>query len=165
MVKAAYLELERHDWSKFRCGCGQTAGHLPETFRRLIEASDPEEAVGFRLDGHVEVQSMLFEASVPAVPVILAALAGGVARFAKSHLLVTLLQLVSGESHSSEVAAGRDDLSEQCCLLAKDGLWVLYQEAVAGDTENALDVLDFLEEDSARLRYFRSTLKSRLSKR
>lgn len=164
MLSAALLELERYDWSRLRCGCGHGAGHLPVTFRKLLEARSPQEAVGYRLDGHVEVQSMLFEAAVPAVQVILAALTEELAPFVRSHFLVTLLFAVSGESHSSETAAGRDSLEEECYEKARDGLWVLYREAVSGDTENALDILEIIEEDETRFSHFRTALAGRLAK-
>ncbi|MDX3453179.1 hypothetical protein PV396_14665 [Streptomyces sp. ME02-8801-2C] len=135
------------------------------TFRKLLEARSPQEAVGYRLDGHVEVESMLFEAAVPAVPVILAALTEELAPFVRSHFLVTLLFAVSGESHSSETAAGRDSLEEECYEKSRDGLWVLYREAVSGDTENALDVLEIIEEDETRFSHFRTALASRLAKK
>lgn len=163
-MSAALVELERHDWSQFRCGCGETAAHVPETFRRLLEAKTPQDAVGYRLDGHLEIQSMLFEAAVPAVPVILAALTEELAQFARSHFLVTLLFLVSGESHSSEVELGREELDEECYEKAREGLWVLYREAVSGDTENALDILEVIEEDETRLSRFRLALKGRIKK-
>lgn len=163
-MSAALVELERRDWSQFRCGCGETAAHVPETFRRLLEAKSPEDAVGYRLDGHLEIQAMLFEAAVPAVPVILAALTGELAQFARSHFLVTLLFLVSGESHSSEVGLGREELDEECYEKAREGLWVLYHEAVSGDTENALDILEVIEEDELRLPHFRRALEDRLAK-
>ncbi|MER5201126.1 hypothetical protein ACWD3J_48515 [Streptomyces sp. NPDC002755] len=164
MVSAALLELERYDWEQFRCGCGKSAAHIPETFRRLLAAKSPEDAVGYRFDGHLEIQSMLFEAAVPAVSVILAALTEEPARFARSHFLVTLLFLVSGESHSSEMEAGREDLGEECREKARDGLWEIYREAVSGDTENALDILEVIEDDGLRLAHFRTALQDRLAK-
>jgi hypothetical protein len=162
MVSAALLELARSDWSELRCGCGQTAAHVPETFRRLLEADSPEDAIGFRLDGHLEVQSMLFEAAVPAVPVILAALTEELSLFARNHLLVTLLHMVSGESHVSEVRLGKGDLAGQCYTKAREGLWVIYREAVSGDVENALDIIEMIEEDESRFEYFRDALQGRL---
>ncbi|MFD8723909.1 hypothetical protein ACFV2H_39645 [Streptomyces sp. NPDC059629] len=164
MLSAPLLELERYDWSQLRCGCGDGAGHLSVTFRKLLEAKTPQDAVGYRLDGHVEVQSMLFEAAVPAVSVILAALTEELAPFVRSHFLVTLLFAVSGEPHSSEVAAGRESLDGECCDKAREGLWVLYHEAMSGDTENALDVLEIIEEDETRFSRFRAALADRLAK-
>lgn len=164
MLSAALLELERYDWSQLRCGCGDGAGHLSVTFRKLLEARSPQDAVGYRLDGHVEVQSMLFEAAVPAVSVILAALTEELAPFVRSHFLVTLLFAVSGESHSSEMGAGRESLDEECYEKAREGLWVLYHEAMSGDTENALDVLEIIEEDETRFSHFRAALADRLAK-
>ncbi|MER6536626.1 hypothetical protein ABT215_23025 [Streptomyces sp900105755] len=164
MLSAALLELERYDWAQLRCGCGDGAGHLPVTFRKLLEAKSPEDAVGYRLDGHVEVQSMLFEAAVPAVSVILAALTEELTPFVRSHFLVTLLFAVSGESHSSETGAGRESLDEECYERAREGLWVLYREAMSGDTENALDVLEIIEEDEIRFSRFRAALADRLAK-
>jgi hypothetical protein len=41
---------------------------------------------------------------------------------------------------------------------------VIYREAVSGDTENALDILEIIEEDEFRFTAFRAALQERLAK-
>lgn len=163
-MRAWQIESARHDWGALRCGCGETGGHLPETFGRLMSARDPQEMVECRLSGHLEEQSMLFQVAPPAVPVILAALAEEPPRFVRGHLLSVLGYLVAGESHRSEVEAGFPDLAEECRTAAHEGLWVLYREAASGDAEAALDVLEFTDPDERRFHHFRSALERRSRK-
>ncbi|MFD3437672.1 hypothetical protein ACFWU3_09240 [Streptomyces sp. NPDC058685] len=165
-MRASRFELERHDWAALRCGCRESGAHLPETFSRLLEARTIEETVGHRLDGHLEEQSMLFQVAPHAVPVILAALQEeDLPAFVRSHFLTVLWRLVTGESHRSEAEAGSPDLEEECCAGAREGIWLLYHEAVSGDVETALDILEFVDPDEARFEAFRSALQDRLKKK
>ncbi|TXS55517.1 hypothetical protein EAO77_04495 [Streptomyces sp. t39] len=159
------LELGRHDWAALRCGCGGSGAHLPGTFERLLTAGSQEETVGHGLAGHLEEQSMLFEVAPHAVPVVLAALAGDLLPQVRGHLLGMLEFLVAGESHISEVRAGRPDLDEACLEAVREGIWQLYAEAVSGDTEAALDVLEIADPDEGRFAYYRAQLAGRRRKR
>ncbi|WP_326611938.1 hypothetical protein OIE62_17325 [Streptomyces scopuliridis] len=108
---------------------------------------------------------MLFQVAPHAVPVILAALAEDLPPFVRGHLLTTLWQLVTGESHLSESEAGEPELEEECCAAAREGIWLLYREAVSGDTETALDILEFVDPDTDRFEAFRSATAARAGKR
>lgn len=163
-MRASLLELARHDWAGLRCGCRESGAHLPETFSKLLEARTIEETVGYRLDGHLEEQSMLFQVAPHAVPVILAALQEDLPRFVRSHLLTVLWRLVTGESHRSEAEAGLPGLEEDCCAAAREGIWPLYHEAASGDVETALDILEFVDPDRQRFENFRSALAARLKR-
>lgn len=108
---------------------------------------------------------MLFECVVPSVPVILLALQEDLAPFVRSHLLMTLWRIAAGAPSGDEPAAvNRDLLGESYAAVAK-GIDVIYREAVTGDTETALDILELVETDEVRLTYYRSALKGRLAKR
>ncbi|WP_405585474.1 hypothetical protein [Streptomyces sp. NBC_01190] len=161
-LSAVSIELKRRDWGGYRCGCGDTADHLVETFKRLLYAEVPEDVVDYGLDGHVEIQSMLFEVALPATSLIMAALMEDLPAFVRAHFLVTLLRIVSGESHSSEVEAGNGDLQEECIDSAREGLWLLYREAMSGDTQNAIDILEFIDFDEDRLDFYKSEVRSRM---
>lgn len=124
------LELARHDWAALRCGCGESAAHLPH-----------------------------------AVPVILAALTEELLPQVRSRLLGMLEFLAAGESHASEVPAGRPGLDEECIDALREGIWQLYAEAASGDTVAALDVLEIADPDEARFAFFRARLARRLRKR
>ncbi|MFB6983139.1 hypothetical protein [Streptomyces scopuliridis] len=164
-MRASFIELARHDWAALRCGCHESGAHLPETFTRLLEARSVEETAGYGLAGHLEEQSMLFQVAPHAVPVILAALTEDLPAYVRGHLLTTLWQLVTGESHRSESEAGEPELEEECCAAAREGIWVLYREAVSGDTETALDILEFVDPDTDRFEAFRSATAARAGKR
>ncbi|MFG2883525.1 hypothetical protein ACGFYV_14690 [Streptomyces sp. NPDC048297] len=161
-MKASRLELGRHDWAELRCGCGQSGSHLVEAFGRLLDARSVRETVGYTLENHLEVQSMLFEVAPHAVPVMLAALGEDLHDSVRRHFLGMLEYLVAGESHRSEVEAGRPDLAEECIAAVREGIVMLYIEAVSGNTEAAFDILEFVDEDEDRLAYYRSVLAARL---
>jgi hypothetical protein len=158
VMRASILELRRHDWAALRCGCGQSGAHLTETFRRLLDARSTQETVGYTLENHLEVQSMLFEVAPHAVPVMLTALGEDLHDSVRGHFLGMLEYLVTGESHRSEIEAGRPDLEEQCVAAVREGIVVLYAEAVSGDAEAVFDILEFVDEDEERLEYYRSAL-------
>jgi hypothetical protein len=161
LMRASILELRRHDWSALRCGCGQSGGHLTEVFSRLLDARSTHETIGHTLENHLEVQSMLFEVAPHAVPVMLTALGEDLHDSVRAHFLGMLEYLVTGESHRSEIEAGRPDLDEQCAAAAREGILVLYAEAVSGDAEAAFDILEFVDEDEDRLEYYRQALSRR----
>jgi hypothetical protein len=158
-VRASIIELGRHDWASLRCGCGKSGAHIPASLTALIEARTLEETVGYTLDGHLERQSMLFQVAPHAVPVILAALTEELPRFTRDHFLNMLWYLVTGESHATEVEAGLPDLEEDCVSAVREGLWLVYREAASGDSETALDILEFADPDIERFQYFRSRVK------
>jgi len=151
-------ELARHDWSQLRCGCGGTASHVPEIFEKILAADSASDAVGYSLDGHLEIETNLFEAAVPAVGVILAALAGPISDFSRGQLMAVLWYLVSGDSHHSEVALGRSRLGDECRLKAREGIWVVLHYAVNRRDETALDVLGLIDLDESRSGYFASKM-------
>jgi hypothetical protein len=161
-LNAALIEIERHDWERFRCGCGQSALHVPDIFRQLLQAKDPSEVAGVSLADHLEIESMIFEVAVPSVSVILAGLGEELEPFVRVQLLEALWRLVTGESHVSEVRAGRAALDDECVGRAREGLWVLYAEAASGDTDTALEVLDSIERDRERFDRFKDSLRDRV---
>lgn len=149
-------ELARHDWSRLRCGCGSTASHVPEIFERLLNAESARDAVGCSLDGHLEVETNLFEAAVPAVGVILAALGGPVLDFPRGQLIAVLWYIASGDSHSSEIALGRSRLGDECRLKAREGIWTILHHAVNRKDQTAFDILSLIDLDQRRSDYYSS---------
>ncbi|MHC6630505.1 hypothetical protein ACYTFC_31160 [Streptomyces globosus] len=99
---------------------------------------------------------MLFQVAPHVVPVILAALTEELPQFTRDHFLNMLWYLVTGESHATEVESGRPDLEIECRAAVGEGVWLIYKEAVSGDAETALDILEFADRDSIRFEYFRS---------
>ncbi|WP_157748950.1 hypothetical protein [Micromonospora echinospora] len=159
--KLVLAELSRYDWSQFRCGCRGTAEHVPEIFRAIVDAVEPEDAYGAVLDGHLEVEGNLFEVAVPAVGVILAALAGDLSTSSRSELLETLWRLVGGDSHHTEMALGRTRLGDECRHKAREGIWVILQEGFGKHGEEVIDILELIDLDEARHGYYAEILKRR----
>ena len=154
-------ELGRFDWSNLRCGCGNTAGHMPETFKQIAVAESPSDMRGYSLGGHLELETNLFEAAVPAVDVLLAALAGPLSDFARDQFIATLWYIVSGDSHRSEIERGRSRLGDECRLRARSGVWVILHYAVNRRDETALEILESIDLDDERLNYYKSNVVNR----
>ncbi|MFD9003226.1 hypothetical protein ACFV0T_19985 [Streptomyces sp. NPDC059582] len=158
-------ELDRHPWDALRCGCGETAEHVPMMFEVIIEAETPRDMIGYTLDDHLELGTNLVEASVPAVSVILAALAGELSSMARRHFLITLWRMVSGESCDSEVSLGRTRLGDECRTRCREGLWVVGQVGLTGgadDAETAADIFELVDPDEARSVFYQSLLRRRM---
>ncbi|WP_157902826.1 hypothetical protein [Streptomyces jeddahensis] len=161
MSRLVRAEIGRFDWGQLRCGCGGTAEHVPGTFERLVEAESAEETLGADLEGHLEVQGELFEVAVPAVSVILAALADPLCDTSRNYLLSVLWRVVLGEAHPSEAALGRTHLAQECHLRAREGLPLIFREALAGDSETAVEILEFVDLDEKRVDYYRQAAQNR----
>ncbi|MFF3863277.1 hypothetical protein [Streptomyces sp. NPDC002209] len=108
---------------------------------------------------------MLFQVAPYATPVILAALTEELPSFIRSHFLNILWYLVTGESHATEVEAGLPDLEMECRSAVGEGIWLIYKEAASGDSETALDILEFADPDSVRFENFRSIIAARSKRR
>lgn len=150
------IEIDRIDWNAYTCACGER-GHLGDDLRRIIEARSLAEWGGASLDGHVEDQSMVADIAVPAVGVMMAALQEDLAVPTRGEFMINLWRLVVGEADESVTG----EIHEQ----VRDGIWLIYQEAARGDTETALEILECVERNLARLEYFRKAVAPRLAKR
>ncbi|WP_285737866.1 hypothetical protein [Kitasatospora phosalacinea] len=134
---------------------------MPDIFRTVLEAEKAQDAVGIFLEGHLEVEGNLFEASVPAVGVILAALCGELSDYARSQLLQTLWVLSCGESHHSEVLHGRSRLGDECRLRAREGIWLVAAEGFGRNRELAADILEVVDLNEDRASYYARTFPSK----
>ncbi|MFE7958477.1 hypothetical protein [Streptomyces sp. NPDC057413] len=83
MSELVRAELRRVDWALLRCGCGDSAEHVPLMFEAIITAETPQDMIGYTLEGHVEESTIIFECTPPAVGVIMAALAGDLSALAR----------------------------------------------------------------------------------
>ncbi|MBY8882418.1 hypothetical protein [Actinacidiphila acidipaludis] len=157
-------ELDRHPWETLRCGCGDSAGHVPMMFEVVIEAESARDMIGYTLDGHLELGTNLFAVSVPAVSVILAALAGELSPPARAEFLETLGRMVSGESHFTQAALGRTHLGDECRARCREGLWVVGRIGLTGsavEAETAADIFEFVDLDEARSAFYQARLRRR----
>ncbi|MEU2738218.1 hypothetical protein ABZ656_23325 [Streptomyces sp. NPDC007095] len=164
-IRPSLIQAERVDWASLRCGCGMTGAHIPETFAALIDATTPQGLAAASLEGHVHVQSLLFEVAVPVSSLIVAALNEPLWEDVRVRLLDDLGACVGGESHWTEVEAGAPEIEIDCQIAAREGLWTLYQEYATGRALLARLVLDVVDNDRDRFAYFDAKLKGRIQKR
>ncbi|MFD7462122.1 hypothetical protein ACFV8X_34015 [Streptomyces sp. NPDC059868] len=155
MAKPVRAELDRYAWGRLRCGCGEGAEHVPDLFRRVLEAETYAEMADADLDGHLIDRGGLFEAAVPAVGVILAALTEPLSDHARAYLVTLLWHLVAGDPHPSEEAYGRAHLDGECRMRAREGLALILREAVSGERETAIDILELIDVDGERVEHYR----------
>ncbi|MFB7945350.1 hypothetical protein ACFC6L_10545 [Kitasatospora phosalacinea] len=134
-------ELRRVDWASLKCGCGDTAEHVPLLIEAVITAGTPRDMIGYTLDGHVEESTILFECTPPAVGVIMAALAGDLSALARDVLLQTLSSVAAGSGDYESDAAGAG-LGDRCRTHARGGFWRLVQLGLTGTAEDAETVAD-----------------------
>ncbi|MER6424071.1 hypothetical protein [Streptomyces sp. NPDC001137] len=164
-VRPSLIQAERVDWASLRCGCGKTGAHIPETFASLLVAVTPQEMADASLEGHVYIQSLLFEVAVPVTSMIVSALSEETSEEVHIRLLDELISCVGGESHSTEIEAGAPELEVDCQIVAREGTWMLYQEYATGRASMARMILDAVDNDRDRFEYFDSKLIDRVRKR
>ena len=159
------IQAERVDWGSLRCGCGETGAHMPGTFARLLEAGTSSEIAESTLEGHINIQSLLFEVAIPVTSLIVAALQEGLSEAVRLEMLDHLLTCVAGESHWTEVEAGAPEIEIDCQIVAREGIWTLYQEYATGRASMARMLLDVVDSDRERFEYFDAKLIDRVRKR
>ncbi|HVW00360.1 MAG TPA: hypothetical protein VHB77_08470 [Planctomycetaceae bacterium] len=147
-------ELDRHDWSQIVEAHGP-ATNVPVALRQLLASTTENDvqAAYWRLENHAFVSGGLFEAALPLVSALLAALVD----FDRPHivrgwLLELLFQIVNGYSHADERARGRVDLDEQCREAARGGLWLMYRLFQDGfECELTSEIIRRIDPDKSRL--------------
>ncbi|MFD4921763.1 hypothetical protein ACFWNE_10660 [Streptomyces goshikiensis] len=137
-------ELRWVDWASLKCGCGDSAEHVPLLFEAIITAEAPRDMIGYTLDDHVEGDTVIFECTPPAVGVIMAALAGDLSTLARDLLLQTLLFVAAG-SGDYELDTEGAGLGDRCRHHAQEGFWGLVQIGLTGTAEDAETVADICE--------------------
>lgn len=133
-------------------------------FEEILQAQTPRDMIGFTLDDHIELGTNLFKVSVPAVEVILAALAGEASLIARQHLLNTLWRISGGESDATEVSHGRAHLEDECRARVREGLWVVAQVGMnetADEADEAADILAWSEIHEVRSKFYQDLLRRR----
>lgn len=158
MTSVFDVELARHEWAALACGCGRTAAHIPATFKAIMAFEG--ETGGPSLTDHIEFETNLFEAAVPAVSVMLAALSGPIPAYAREEFLDSLWYLSTGESDSSEDERGRTRLAEACRERMREGIWILYREVFSKHGGTALEILEMIDGDRQRFEDYRARFGS-----
>ncbi|WP_157852433.1 hypothetical protein [Kitasatospora sp. NRRL B-11411] len=163
---AVRAELGRTDWSGTACRCGGTAGHLVPLFEALLEVEEPGRLRMTPLVPHLVDRDGPAACAVPAVRVMLAALAGEVPGMARTVFLDALADLarfsvelgVSGPGPSESGASGPGAsepgasgpaasgpgasgsgraVHAECRELARRGLGSILREGLAGTPGDA----------------------------
>lgn len=157
-------ELRRVDWALLECGCGDSAEHVPLLIEAIITAETPREMIGYTLDGHVEVNTIIFECTPPAVGVIMAALAGELSVLARNVLLQTLSFVAAGSGDYEPHAEGAG-LGDGCRHYAQEGFWRLVQIGLTGsadDAETVAEICEYFGLGGDRAPFYQAQLRERM---
>ncbi|WP_158719021.1 hypothetical protein [Streptomyces globisporus] len=156
-------ELRRVDWASLKCGCGDSAEHVPLLFEAIITAETPQDMIGYTLDGHVEESTITFECTPPAVGVIMAALAGDLSTLARDELLQTLWFVAAGSGDYGPTVEG-EGLGEGCRHHVQEGFWRLVQIGLTGtadDAETVADICEYLGLSGGKAAFYQAELRNR----
>ena len=151
------IEIQRYDWSKMLCGCGESATHVPALLREL--AGQAEKGAGIDYDDvarHVVSPASMFLEPAPAVvSVIMAVLASGTTEYARVAYLQMLLFMLSADTQAPLPALAGRDVAAECEAEVRRGLWTLYAEVLSSEDivarSHAYEILILIEEDEERL--------------
>lgn len=136
------IELERHRWNVWRCGCGATTEHLVPELRRVVRAKTPSAADVRHITPHVCGPGRLSAPAAAVTQVVLAALAAGATEVTRDELLALLRALVddagisAGPGVAGVDAAAGDDRADRadradrkrvarCRAVAREATWLL----------------------------------------
>ena len=153
-AKLAERFLETIEWSGLRSANGDGKG-IQHAIGQLLasESAEAAEAAYWGIENHAFVQGELFEVSAACSSVLIAALADPREKWVRVAVLELLFQIVSG--HASVTPGTSPDLVQRCRAAVRQGLWLLLREAVAGERDAALDVLEQLGEGEMARRLLR----------
>ncbi|MEU8617464.1 hypothetical protein [Streptomyces sp. NPDC048623] len=157
-------ELARYDWAALRCGCGDTAEHLPLLFEAILTAETPAELRGYSLNGHVEWNGDLFACTPAAVGVLVAALSGDHSALARDEFLDTLWTIATVEFVPAEPAGIEDQIREA----VTEGFWPLVRIGLVGRApyaETVLEIFRCLDIDGERAAHYSRLLEARVAAR
>jgi hypothetical protein len=156
MNVAARALILASDWSELRTQSG-TAGGVPTALADLSQATSDESAENayWRIDNEVIVQGELYQAALPTLEVLLALASKVSSGPARRWLAELVQQIVCGQTHESETAAGNGDLAVRCRASAQQALWLFYGWLSDVDRDVracALLTLQHVEDNVARRR-------------
>jgi hypothetical protein len=147
------LEVARYDWPSMTCGCGWSAGHLPGQLRDLTRAHTMKDASPLleELDSYhvTHPAGGLQEPSIPVMSCCLAALTGPLPVPARLKLTELVLLILSTALTADSMNPAVTGDHEQCAAVARQALWLLYQQATQsthpGVVAVSFDVLAVIE--------------------
>ncbi|MER6162533.1 hypothetical protein ABT147_44825 [Streptomyces sp. NPDC001868] len=135
-------------------------------FEAIITAETPRDMIGYTLANHVELNTIIFECTVPAVSVILAALAGELSSLARRELLQTLSFVAAGSGDDSEPVPGRTNLGDECRARAQEGFWLIVQIGLTGraeDADTAADICEYFGLGDEKSSFYQALIRKRVS--
>ncbi len=145
------------NWQSLKISGGRTADDIPAALLALFWCTTSDEAwqAWWRLENKVFAQNTIYGAAEATVNVLMAALADDRPRLVKVRIIELLFFLLNGGSDDDPT------LAERCRDQARQGLWLLAQEArVANelDRDRVLDVIECI--DLQRADFVRAALTS-----
>lgn len=144
-LRVAESLMETIDWSRLRSanGNGERVRHA---MGQLLasDSGDAAQQAYWGIENHAFVQGELFEVSEACSSVLVASLADPREMWVRLAVLELLFQIVSGRASSTPDTP--PDLERRCHEAVREGLWLLFREALTGQRDAALDVLDHLGE-------------------
>jgi hypothetical protein len=144
-MKLAEHLLAVIDWSRLRsaAGDGQAIQHALGQLLRS-ETAEVAERAYWDIENYAFAQGELYEVSEACASVLIAALADSRDTCVRVAVLELLFQIVCGQA--SPRPGTPDDLLQRCRAVVREGLWLLVREAIGGERDAALDVIDQLGE-------------------
>ncbi|QGJ70306.1 Hypothetical protein PBC10988_20010 [Planctomycetales bacterium 10988] len=142
-------ELEKYDWQNLRIMC-RKATHVPFALRKLIQAKTVKEVdeAYWRIENSVVVQGGLYQAALPTIKVLLAALIGSDPPFfVKVAALELIFQMVNGGVSAEEMEAGSHSLLEDCQQAVREEVWLFNTKKLAENAEATEEILDIIDPD------------------
>jgi len=134
--------LGTSDWSEFKAANGNGEPVRIATAALLAaESGEAARAAYWRIENHAVVQGELFDVSEVCASALVAALADPRPYWVRIALLELLFQFLAGHPK---------DMRQRCERAVREGLWLLRREALLGEREAALDVLEQLGEAGER---------------
>jgi hypothetical protein len=151
----AELEIKRIPWHILRESSG-FANQIPIALFDMLNSStaDQTQEAYWRLENHVVVQGQLFQVAEAVTSVLISSLLNKRGNHVKIGVLELLLQIVLAVPHQEEIKLGNFELSEKCKSKAREGIWLLYDELIAGEKAGAYEILEVIEGDKSKLDYF-----------
>lgn len=148
--RLAERTLETIDWSTVQAANGDGSG-VKRALMDLMLADGPEASTHayWRIENNAFAQGELFEVSTPCMSVLVACLADSREAFVRIAVLELMFQILGG--YASTARSTPSDVLQRCQDRARGGLLLLFREAICGERDAAMDVLERLGE-GARVR-------------